>query len=33
MQELRELARGIHPVALTKRGLPAAFAFSPIARR
>ncbi len=24
MQELRELARGIHPVALTKRGLPAA---------
>ena len=24
LQELRELARGIHPVALTKRGLPAA---------
>jgi signal transduction histidine kinase len=24
MQELRELTRGIHPVALTKRGLPAA---------
>ena len=24
LQELRELARGIHPVALTKRGLPSA---------